>query len=129
MTVSRQSSYNSSIKDQRAMAFDRVRRVFRWTTAGAVAAVALIVGVVANEIPGRSSSAAPAASAPPNAGGSSVTSGSPTTGATAAASAGSSVSSSSSATSSPSAGAISTPQTLPVPTRKAPTVVSGGTSW
>ena len=45
----------AQIEDQRNEVFARVQRVFRWTTAAAVAATVVIVGVVAHEIPGRSS--------------------------------------------------------------------------
>ena len=44
----------AQIQDQRDETFERVRRVFRWTVAGAIAGVAVIIGVVAHEIPGRS---------------------------------------------------------------------------
>ena len=46
------SPHHASVRAQRSEAFDRVRRTFRWTTAGAVATVALIVGVVSARGPG-----------------------------------------------------------------------------
>jgi hypothetical protein len=105
--------YYAQIQDQRSDAFARVRRVFRWTTAGAVTAVALIVGVVAHEIPGRSASATTTSnnasgtpstipSAPPPTGGGTVSGG---------------------------GGAVTPPVTVPTPTQRAPTAVSGGTGW
>jgi len=114
VALSQQTRY-LSVGDQRSFAFERVRRVFRWTTAGAVGAVALIVGVVAHQIPGRSGTPAtttggPAAAAQPP-------TGSPT-----------SSGSSSSGSSSTPTGPISPPATLPAPTQRTPTAVSGGTS-
>jgi hypothetical protein len=103
-------------QDHRDDALARVRRTFRFAVAGSVASVAVIVGVVAHQIPGRSSSAATTANtAPPpaSAGGSSGASGS--TGATGA-----------TGNTGSSAGA---PAPAPAPTRQAPTVVSGGTGW
>ncbi|MGA2036010.1 MAG: hypothetical protein ABSH04_00255 [Acidimicrobiales bacterium] len=117
MTVSQHHSHYGSIKDQRAMAFDRVRRAFRWTTVGAVTAVALIVGAVAHQIPGRSSSSVAA------------TNGSPAATAPAPAASTTSGSSSTSGSSGSSGGAITQPTTAPAPSRRTPTAVSGGTSW
>ena len=45
----------AQIEDRRDETFGRVRRVFRWTVARRVAGVAVIIGVVSHEIPGRSS--------------------------------------------------------------------------
>lgn len=104
------SPYNRSLRDQRHEAFGRVRLVFRWTMAGAVAAVVALVGVAAHEIPGRSTSA-------------------PSSGATSAA-----VSPAGSPTSPPAGvssggGSLSAPASAPTPTQQAPAAVSGGTGW
>ena len=112
--------------DPRALAFRRVRRVFGWTTAAAVAAVGVIVGVVAHEIPGRASP--PPASASGIASG--ATSGSP--GTTAGGSPGTTAGASPGAASQSASGAgssLTPPSSVPAPTTRSPAVVSGGTGW
>ena len=48
--------YPRGFGDPRSEAFDRVRRAFRWTIVGSAAGAAAIFGVVAHQIPGRSTS-------------------------------------------------------------------------
>lgn len=117
MTGSQHNLHYASIKEQRGVAFDRVRRAFRWTTAGAVTAVALIVGVVAHQVPGLSSSSPTA------------TNGSALTTTPSASTSSTSGNSSASGISSSSGAAIQAPAKAPASTRRTPTVVSGGTSW
>lgn len=104
--------YYPQIQDQRSEAMARVQRVFRWTTAGAITAVALIVGVVAHEIPGRSASATTSNNA----------SGTPSTVPAASPALGG-------GTVSEGGGAVTPQVTAPAPTQRAPTAVSGGTGW
>ncbi|HXQ62750.1 MAG TPA: hypothetical protein VN796_10475 [Acidimicrobiales bacterium] len=94
-------------RDPRHVAFERVRRAFRWTVAGATTAVIVIVGVVAHEIPGRSTSAATASNTTPAVNASPTPPPTPTGG----------------------GGSPSPPVTAPTPTQQAPTAVSGGTGW
>ena len=104
----------AQIQDRREETFERVRRAFRWTVAAAVTGVAVIIGVVAHEIPGRSTVASTtsnnasgnvATTLPAPGGGTGNTGGN--TG----------------------AGAVSPQVTPPAPTQRAPTAVSGGTGW
>ena len=105
----------AQIEDYRDETFGRVRRVFRWTVGAAVAGVAVIMGVVAHEIPGRSSVATT----------SNTVAGTPAPNPSATAGAGT-------GTGTGGGGAV-TPQTTappaPTPTQRAPTAVSGGTGW
>jgi hypothetical protein len=117
MTGSQRHLDYPSIREQRGVAFERVRRVFRWTTAGAVTAVALIVGVVEHQIPGRSSSSATTAN------------GSPVTTTPSATASSTSGNSSASNASGSSGAAVKAPTKAPTPTQRTPIAVSGGTSW
>ena len=99
----------AQIQNRRDETFEHIRRVFRWTVAGAIAGTAVIVGVVAHEIPGRASAATTSnngsgtpATAPPAVGG---------------------------AAGNTDGGLPSAPVTAPAPTQRAPAVVSGGTGW
>ncbi len=121
----------AQIEDYRDETFGRVRRVFRWTVGAAVAGVAVIMGVVAHEIPGRSSVATTSNAAA----GTTAPTPSSATGAGAAAgtgTAGGTVAGNGSGTGTGSGGAV-TPQPTappaPTPTQRAPTAVSGGTGW
>ena len=104
------------IEEQRDETFARVRRVFRWTVASAVAGAAIIVGVVAHEIPGRSTVATTSsneAGTPPTIGASGAGTGpGPGIG-----------------TGTGTGGTVAPSVTAPAPTSRAPTVVSGGTGW
>jgi len=114
------SPYRSNVQDQRLEAFERIRRAFRWTVAGAVTAVLGIVGVVAHEIPGRSASGATSSNASPAAG-----TAYPITNPAVAGSTGSP----SGANASVGGRSLRPPVTAPTPTQRAPTAVSGGTGW
>jgi hypothetical protein len=116
----------AQIEDYRDETFGRVRRVFRWTVGAAVAGVAVIMGVVAHEIPGRSSVANPSNTvagtpAPTPSAGAGTGAGTGTVAGNGAGAGGT------------GGGGVITPQTTappaPTPTRRAPTAVSGGTGW
>jgi hypothetical protein len=117
----------AQIEARRSEVFGRVRRVFRWTVAGSLAAVATIVGVVAHEIPGRAAGATP----PPT----SVLT--PTTspggsGAPAASNGGGSAGAgpaNTGNTGNTGTGPLPPPVPAPAPTQQAPVAVSGGTGW
>jgi hypothetical protein len=100
--------------DSPTAAFDRVRRVSRWITAGATASVVVIIGAVAHQIPGRSTSAATTTNEAPVAPGQS-----PATSTTAGG--GSTISG--------SGHSASQPAMAPTPTRQAPVAVSGGSGF
>lgn len=110
---------HAQIEEQRSEVFARVRRVFRWTVAGSLAAVAVIVGVVSHEIPGRAAGATP----PPNGVVTPATTPSGSTGSGPANTGGST----GAGPTNTGAGAVPTP--VPVPTQPAPVAVSGGTGW
>lgn len=102
----------AQIEDQRMEVFSRVQRVFRWTVAGAITAAAVIVGVVAQEIPGRSAGATPTpsgASAPAPTVPAGSTGVGPSNGTGTGTGTGSAV--------------------TPSQTQQAPVAVSGGTGW
>jgi len=117
----------AQIEDYRDETFGRVRRVFRWTVSGAVAGVAVIMGVVAHEIPGRSSVATT----------SNTVAGTPAPTPSAAAGAGTATTAGNGTGAGNGAGTggggAVTPQATappaPTPTQRAPTAVSGGTGW
>jgi len=100
----------AQIQARRDETFERVRRVFRWTVVAALAGAAVITGVVAREIPGRSTVATTSNSG----------SGAPAT-----------TPASSPATSGGVAGGGAPPPqvTPPAPTQSPPTAVSGGTGF
>ncbi len=110
---------DTASEDRRDMAFDRVRRAFRRTAVAAVAALAVLMGVVAHEIPGRSSSSrtAPPTSVsgsgalPPVGTAPGATASAPQTGASA------------------SGTSLTPPTSPPVASQQSPVAVSGGTSW
>ncbi len=106
----------SSYGDPRPAAFARVRRVFGWTTAAAVAAVGTIVVVVAHEIPGRTSPPAGVAGSGASA---SAGAANPSTG----------VSSPGISGSSGTGTSLSPSATVPAPVNQRPTVVSGGSGF
>ena len=108
MTTSR---YGVGRPYERNEVFDRVRRTSRWTATGAAAAVAVIIGVVAHQLPGRSG-----ASGSPATGGSAGTGPPAATGVTGA----------TGTTGSGSTGIGST-GAAPTPTPRPPVAVSGGT--
>jgi hypothetical protein len=114
---------HAQIEAQRSEVFARVRRVFRWIVAGSLAAVAVIVGVVSHEIPGRAAGATP----PPNG---VVT---PTTSPPGSTSSGPSNSGGATATGPSNTGNTGNtgagPLPPPVPTQRPPVAVSGGTGW
>ena len=113
---------HAQIEAQRSEVFARVRRVFRWIVAGSLAAVAVIVGVVSHEIPGRAAGATP----PPN---SVVT---PSTSPPSSTASGPSNSGGAAATgpsNTGNTGAGPLPPPVPAPTQRAPVAVSGGTGW
>ncbi|HEY5025348.1 MAG TPA: hypothetical protein VII76_10260 [Acidimicrobiales bacterium] len=112
----------AKIEDERDETFARVRRVFRWTVAGAVAGAAVIIGVVAHEIPGRSA----AATAPSN--GASAPATIPAAGTGTGTGTGTGIGTGT-GTGTGTGGAGAPQVTAPAPTQRAPTVVSGGTGW
>jgi hypothetical protein len=116
---------HAQIEAQRSEVFARVRRVFRWIVAGSLGAVAVIIGVVSHEIPGRAAGATP----PPNG----VVA--PTTSAPGSTASGPS-NSGSGTTAGPSntgntgnSGSGPLPAAVPAPTQRPPVAVSGGTGW
>jgi hypothetical protein len=115
-------------RDPRTAALDRVRRTSRFVTAGAFAAAAALVGVVAHELPGHSSTSAtnpaPAsAGSSPSASGGSSGSGSSGSGSSGSGSSGSG----SSGSGSSGNGSSGNVAPAPTPTQQAPIAVSGGT--
>ena len=92
--------------DERFAVIERVRRAAWWTGAGSVAAVAVIVGAVSNQIPGRTTTTGAATPAP-------ATSGAAGTGTTG------------------NTGTTSGTGSAPAPssTQQAPVTVSGGSGW
>ena len=100
----------AQIQARRDETFERVRTVFRWTVVAAIAGAAVITGVVAREIPGRSTVATTSNNG----------SGTPAT----------------TPASSPAAnggvvggGPLPPPVTPPAPTQSPPAAVSGGTGF
>jgi hypothetical protein len=113
--------------DFRTPVFDRIRRAFRWSVVASLGAVAVVLGVVSHEIPGRSagSPATPGSSASVSPGGVSTGNGNGGTGnggSTGATGGTGSTGNTGSASSSPGVAP-------PTPTNRAPAAVSGGTSW
>jgi len=106
--------YSPQPLDARTAAFDRVRRVTRWITAGAAASVMVIIGAIAHQIPGRSTSAATTTNGGPVAPGQS-----PATSTTAGG--GSTISG--------GGNSASQPAMAPTPTQQAPVAVSGGSGF
>ncbi len=110
----------AQIEERRDETFARVRRVFRWTVASAVAGAAVIIGVVAHEIPGRSTVATTSSNG----------AGPPATFPAAAAGTGTGTGTGSGVGTGTGTGGAPAPQvTVPPPTQRVPTVVSGGTGW
>lgn len=121
----RSSWHHMDPTSERDLALRRVRSIFRWTVAGAFGAAGLLVGVVAHEIPGRSSttSASSGAAGTNSAPGSSPSS-SPDSGTGTGSSPGF-------VAPSPAPTSVSPSPTVPAPapTQRAPAAVSGGTSF
>ncbi len=108
----------AQIQDQREETFERVRRAFRWTVAAALTGMAVIIGVVAHEIPGRAGAATTTSN---NASGGVATTLPATGGGTG------NTGGNTGNTGNTGAGSPQVPP--PAPTRSAPTAVSGGTGW
>jgi hypothetical protein len=113
----------AAYEDPRSAVYGRVRRITRWVLAAAAAATAVIVGVVANEIPGRAQTSS----------GSAASSAGATQSPTSSSSSGSASTTGGAATSenAGSAGSqgFAQPPVAPAPTQQAPVAVTGGTSW
>ena len=107
----------AQIEDRRDATFARVRRVFRWTVASAVAGAGVIIGVLAHEIPGRPTAATPSGNG----------AGGPATILVAAGTGRGIGTGPGVGTGTGTGGAPAAQVTMPAPTRRAPTVVSGGT--